>query len=168
VFLLKKAHNEGMENPILYVILNKSLQMSPGKAAAQAVHAAMMLEHKYRDLFLSKTRRTVIVLEASGREQLDGIADYLADAGMDYEYYTDEGVNEVSAFSLTALAVEPIDADDKEKRKIFESLRLFNGDYTDWNKPNQLALDALRIIWPFSDNRPWVVKRTIKRLTREK
>lgn len=112
-------------NQILYIILNGDLNMSSGKAAAQAVHAAMMLQNKHRNKFIANYRRTVIVLEARNREQLDGIADYLSDAGVVYEYYTDEGANEVPAFSFTALAVEPIDENDEERRNIFSPLYLY-------------------------------------------
>lgn len=111
--------------PILYVILNGKLNMSPGKAAAQAVHAVMGLDNKERTKFMGNYRRTVVVLEAKGREQLDGIADYLSDAGIDYHYYIDEGVNEVDAFSLTALAVEVMDTEDTDKREIFADLPLY-------------------------------------------
>lgn len=109
--------------------------MSPGKAAAQAVHAAMMLEENNRKPFVKQYKRSVIVLEASGREQLDGLADYLSNAGIDYEYYVDEGVNEIEAFSLTALAVMPIAYDDTERREIFSSFPLFGkkGDRRFWH-----------------------------------
>lgn len=100
--------------------------MSPGKAAAQAVHAVMMLDNKHRNTFKEEFRRTVIVLEATSREQIDGIADYLSTAGIDYQYYIDEGANEVAPFSATALAVEPLDHYDR-RRKIFEDLPLFKG-----------------------------------------
>lgn len=119
-----------MRNPVMYVILNGELKMSPGKAAAQAVHAAMMLQSRYRDTFLENYRRTVLVLEASSFEQFYGISDYLGEANIEHEYYVDEGVNEVNPFSATALAVEPIDADDTEKREIFASLPLYGGNIT--------------------------------------
>jgi peptidyl-tRNA hydrolase len=110
---------------VLYVILNGSLNMSPGKAAAQAVHAAMMLNSTDRTKFRANKRRTVIVLEAKNNDQIYGITDYLTDANIDFEYYVDEGVNEVDAFSTTALVVEPIDSSDMEKREIFAGLPLF-------------------------------------------
>lgn len=149
-------------NPILYVILNGSLRMSPGKAAAQTAHAVMMLKDEHRKKFNSNYRRTVIVLEASGRNQMDGIVDYLTDAGIDYEYYVDEGVNEVEAFSLTALAVEVFDAEDGNKREIFSSLPLYgeSGGFPS-------ATDALQSLSDYTSNTrgwydvPWFVRRTI-------
>jgi peptidyl-tRNA hydrolase len=115
-------------NDTLYVILNGSLNMSPGKAAAQATHAAMMLESKHRKAFVANYRRSVIVLEAKNREQLDGIADYLVAAGIAFEYYIDEGVNEVDAFSMTALAVEPFHSDLDPRREIFTGLELYGAE----------------------------------------
>lgn len=130
-----------MINPVLYVILNGDLRMSPGKAAAQAVHAAMMLPEECRSEFSGDEKpykRTVIVLEAENREQMDGIADYLVDAGVRFEMYTDEGKNEVHPFALTALAVETIDEDDEETREIFSGLPLYS--YTKEQKAYQYAL----------------------------
>jgi peptidyl-tRNA hydrolase len=127
-------------NQVLYVILNGGLHMSPGKAAAQAVHAVMLLDAKHRKRFTKDYCRTVIVLEASGREQLDGIGDYLYSADIDYVQYIDEGANEVEAFSLTAIAVEPFDQDDHEKRMIFSALPLFGSKEAEnivagWERP---------------------------------
>lgn len=115
-------------NPVLYVILNGSLNMSSGKAAAQAVHAAMMLPEACRSEFSRENRpykRTVIVLEAENSAQIDHMAKYLDSTGLYYETYIDEGANEVPAFSLTALAVETIDEDDSETRGIFSYLPLY-------------------------------------------
>lgn len=120
-------------NDILYVILNGSLNMSSGKAAAQAVHAAMMLNNTSRSNFRANYRRSVIVLEAKNREQMDGICDYLSEAEIDYEYYVDEGKNEVDAFSFTALVVEPFDSDDERKREIFADLPLYGDGTTECN-----------------------------------
>jgi len=143
-----------MDNQILYVILNNELRMSAGKAAAQAVHATMMIEEKHRERFTENYRRTVVVLGAKSREQMDGIVDYLVDARIDFETYVDEGVNEVDAFSFTAIAVEPIRSDDEEKRQIFAGLSLYghtedtdeyDGNYTEpIGVANNRAINAVR------------------------
>lgn len=113
-----------MENPILYVVLNKDLKMSAGKAAAQAVHAAMMLQERGR-CFADYPKRTVIVLEAT-ETQIRNLEEYLDIAGIFADYYIDEGVNEVDPYSITALAVEPIAAADTETRAIFAPFKLFS------------------------------------------
>lgn len=114
-----------MENPVLYVVLNGEHKMSAGKAAAQAVHAAMLLEGNYSGLFVSGYKRTVVVLEAKNGEQIKNLLEYLQGAGIFAAYYIDEGKNEVDAYSVTALAVEPIAFDDIEKRGIFSDFPLF-------------------------------------------
>lgn len=127
-----------MKNDILYVILNGFLDMSGGKAAAQAVHAAKMIS---KDNFTSNFKRSVIVLQADNCEQMRNLHEYLDRAGIKSEYYIDEGKNEVDAFSLTALAVHPFDSDDLEKREIFESFPLYGAtkDYDDDYNPNTCA-----------------------------
>lgn len=110
--------------------------MSSGKAAAQAVHAAMMIPEEYKHEFSDEDRpykRTVIILEAKTGTQLDRIATYLERAGIHHETYIDEGKNEVEAFSMTALAVETIDENDEETREIFSALPLY-GSQDQWHE----------------------------------
>jgi len=154
---------------VLYVILNGSLNMTAGKAAAQTAHAVAMLPTIHTESFVQDYRRTVIVLSANGREQMDGIVDYLYDAGIVCEAYTDEGVNEVDAFSMTAIAVEPIEEDDERTRAIFSGLNLYKGG----NNHYQRAYNELNDLrWTlqngFEDNTPWYVKLTIKWLRKNK
>lgn len=107
--------------PTIYVIINKDLNMSPGKAAAQAVHAAMMLGDNSIEAFKSEYRRTVITLEGT-TEQIKNIYNYLNDAGFDVDYYIDEGMNEVDAYSATALATFISEEKDKE---LFAGFKLY-------------------------------------------
>lgn len=117
-----------MKNPIMYVVLNGELKMSPGKAAAQAVHSAMLLNGNSKEDFLSDFRRTVIVLEAKNAMQLQNLAIYLDGADIDSDYYIDEGVNEVDAYSITALAA--FVGDNEELRQVFEAFPLYGGHIT--------------------------------------
>ncbi len=124
-----------MANKILYVVLNGELKMSAGKAAAQAVHAVTCLEgavgtHQFTD----EPRRTVIILEAKNGEQLNNLYEYLKGTDLYAKRYIDEGVNEVSPFSVTALAVAPFDDDDEEKREVFRGLPLFPKKKKGWFK----------------------------------
>lgn len=118
------------ENPVLYVVLNGELKMSPGKAAAQAVHAAMLLEGNYPGLFVAGYKRTVVVLEADSGETLKNLLEYLQGAEIFAAYYIDEISEGKKPFQVTALAVEPIDYDDEEKRSIFADFPLYNGHVT--------------------------------------
>lgn len=114
-----------MKEPYLYVILNGELKMSGGKAAAQAVHAVMMLNSLHRQDFMSDFKRTVIILEAKNTQQLLNLKEYLGNADIDSEYYIDEGVNEVDVYSITALAVAPIEREDKDSRYLFSEFGLY-------------------------------------------
>lgn len=118
------------ENPVLYVILNGELKMSPGKGAAQAVHAAMLLEGNYDGLFVAGYKRTVVVLEAENGDTLKNLLEYLQGAGIFASYYIDEVTERGKPFQVTALAVEPIPHDDEERRSIFENFPLFGGYVT--------------------------------------
>jgi len=118
------------ENPVLYIVLNGELEMSPGKGAAQAVHAAMLLEGNYSGLFVSGYKRTVVVLEARNGETIKNLLEYLQGAGIFAAYYIDEMSEKHQPYQITALAVEPIDADDEEKRSIFAGFDLFQGHIT--------------------------------------
>lgn len=115
-----------MDNPFIYVLLNGELKMSPGKAAAQAVHAVGSL-NRHHDIkgWSNRTQRTVIILEAESQQQIDNLELYLDELDIPAESYIDEGVNEISPYSVTALAVGPIAADDVEKRAIFKPFPLF-------------------------------------------
>ena len=112
-----------MDNPIVYVVINGELNMSPGKAAAQAVHAASMLDNIGQ--FGENVKRTVIVLEANNSQQLFNLHYYLDACGIDSAVYIDEGMNEVDAYSATALAAGLVASDDTETRDIFSQFPLF-------------------------------------------
>lgn len=115
---IAKYHN----NPVLYIVLNGELKMSAGKAVAQAAHASMMLTNNERSLFMQYYERTVIVLEAENTSQMNNIYEYLQKSYNDPKIYIDEGVNEVSPFSKTALAVLL----SGEDRGILSGLPLYN------------------------------------------
>lgn len=117
-----------MNNPVVYVFLNKSLSMSVGKAAAQAVHAAMevgrVLEN-FPDTWTNVARRTVIVLEARDENHMRNIQDFLFDRGFDTHRIIDEGVNEIDPHTWTALATEVLEKDDQKVIDAFGSFKLY-------------------------------------------
>ena len=79
----------------MYVVVNEDLNMSAGKTAAQVAHVVSRLK--------SKPPKVVIVLQGTS-EQLTNLRQYLNDNNIPCSYYIDEGVNEVPAMSLTAVA----------------------------------------------------------------
>lgn len=114
------------ENPIIYIVINGELNMSPGKAAAQAVHAAMLLTTNSKSNFVNPYKRTVIVLEAKNGLQIHNLHTYLSEALVDADYYIDEGVNEVDAYSTTALAA--FVGNNEELIEMFASFPLYPYD----------------------------------------
>lgn len=162
-----------MEDPILYVVLNKELKMSAGKAAAQTAHAVAMLGRK-NDGFTSYNRRTVIVLGAENEAQIRTLHEYLANAGLYSEYYIDEGANEVGAYSVTALACEAIDGNYAVHREIFEPFDLFSVDEGDAYAKALFYLEKISQglrSYDFMDSNdytPRVIKKAIKWLRKQK
>lgn len=156
------------KNPIIYVILNKELNMSAGKAAAQTAHAVAMIQDKL-PAFLDHNKRTVIVLEADNQQQITNLWEYLDNEGLTSEYYIDEGANEVAPFSITAMAVEPIAAGDEERREIFSGFSLYGGPS---NVEEQAYQYLKQVRWDrldgLEENTPWYLRQTIKWLKKNK
>lgn len=153
-----------MKNPRIYVVLNGELEMSPGKAAAQAVHSVMLLNGNSKQDFVSDYLRTVIVVEAKNAEQIRNLAIYLDEASIDSDYYIDEGANEVDAYSVTALAA--FVGDNEEDYEKFESFPLFSGK-KQYSTLSREAFEVLReVTWQnkdgFRDNNPRYVEKTLK------
>lgn len=151
-------------NPILYVILNKELNMSAGKAAAQTAHAVAMLGN-FNNAFIDFNKRTVIVLEAENEAQIRNLNEYLFNEGLSSYYYIDEGVNEVGPYSVTAMAVEPIAAGDEERRQIFAPFNLYGGSSS---KDAWVALSNVVNNGDGWLGVPWFVRKTIKWLRKQK
>lgn len=120
-----------MKNPLIYIVLNRELKMSPGKAAAQTAHAMAQLHAIYGlHKFSEEVKRTVVVLEAKNQLQMDNLETYLMSLSIPCASYIDEGVNEVDAYSVTALAAGPFEAEDTESRSMFSSFDLYQGCIT--------------------------------------
>lgn len=104
---------EVIRKPTIYVVVNKSLGMSPPKLAAQVGHAVaqVMAPHGYDWTY--HPHRWMIVLEAQNGEHLYHIAEYLFERDVHVERVIDEGVNEIPAMSLTAIGIGVIDKDSE-------------------------------------------------------
>lgn len=119
-----------MANPIQYIFLNKSLSMSVGKAAAQAVHACMLaniyvISDNKRELWAGATHKTVIVLEARNEAHMRSIIDYLNERGFEMVQVVDEGVNEIDPHTVTALATGILDKDAEETKLALSTFSLY-------------------------------------------
>lgn len=112
-------------NTIQYIVVNKDLKMSAGKAMAQVAHAVSLVS-KPKDLreYNKAKQRTVIVLEGTG-QQIENLDLYLYDRGIHSEYVVDEGVNEVPTMSITAMATPQLDIKDEDIREMFSGFELY-------------------------------------------
>lgn len=144
--------------------------MSPGKAAAQASHAVMMLASASRREFVNEAKRTVIVLAAKNAEQIRSLEEYLDGMAVDNNYYIDEGMNEVDAYSVTALAAYA--GCDDEVKSVFEQFELFGGNYNrDPRSSARKASDEIRNVmdrrYYFKPGVPSHVYKTLKWLKKQ-
>jgi len=112
-------------NTIQYIVVNKDLKMSAGKAMAQVAHA-VSLASKPKDIALynKAKQRTVIVLEGTAA-QIENLGLYLYERGIHSEYVVDEGVNEIPTMSITALATQQMNVDNIENRQMLKGFKLY-------------------------------------------
>lgn len=136
-------------NPVMYIILNKSLGMSTGKAAAQASHAAVeayrlsMSLHPERHeppaahmnatplhernevrLWYKGGHYTKIVLEAEG--DFGHLSDYLDARGFRNALIIDEGRTEIDPFTPTAIGCAIVDKDNPHVQATFGEFKLYS------------------------------------------
>lgn len=118
-----------MSNTAMYIFVNKGLQMTVGKVAAQAAHAAIEAWRISNVEMLGKwyegKHYTKLVMEARDEDHLKTIATYLQDRGYKSTFIIDEGRNEVARLSFTALGVEIVDRDDPNAKATFSTFKLY-------------------------------------------
>jgi peptidyl-tRNA hydrolase len=137
-------------NPVQYIILNKGLGMSTGKAAAQAAHASVegvrisaktpggnpwdssIVNRWYRGGHYAK-----IVLEAEDGPAIQVARQYIEARGFKTALIIDEGRTEVEPMSVTALGVEIVDKDWPHARETFSAFKLYS------DEPTLIELPAL-------------------------
>lgn len=132
----------------MYLFINKGLNMSPGKIAAQAGHAAVeatLLSHPWVpqpemmpyvekdvdsltalwDAWRQGLHYAKYVMEARDNEHLRDIQTYLEARGFRTVLILDEGHTEVPPISPTALGVALVDKDDPHTEATFSSFKLY-------------------------------------------
>lgn len=140
----------GLMNPVMYIILNKSLGMSTGKTAAQASHAAVeayrlsmstdpeqhappaahmnatpLYERNEVRLWYKGGHYTKIVLEAEG-DNFDMLHDYLGARGFRNALIIDEGRTEIEPFTPTAIGCAIVDKDNPHVQATFGEFKLYS------------------------------------------
>ena len=112
----------------LVVVVRSDLDMSVGKLSAQVAHAAVTcaLEAKSRkpkwfSAWYAEGQRKV-VLKVDGKEELRGLKDMAARAGLPHALITDAGLTELPPNTTTCLGIGP--APENELDRITGSLPL--------------------------------------------
>lgn len=116
-------------NPVMYIFVNKGLQMSPGKMAAQASHAAVEA-YLLSDKELIKDWRlglhyTKLVMQARDESHIGTIQEYLKERGFISTAIIDEGLTEIEPHVVTALGVEIVDKNDPNVAATFSTFELY-------------------------------------------
>ena len=122
-----------MKNPVMYILANKSLDMSAGKLAAQVAHAAVRSAMASGALDTDKWLKngeTKIVLEARDAEHLLLTREYLQARGFKTFLVIDEGRTEVPPLSATALGVELVDKAEENVKFTFETFKTYKDTRT--------------------------------------
>jgi len=99
-----------------YVIVPKSIKMSPGKIASQVAHATFMALEKENRALINRWKHggmCVIVLECKDNEQLRNTDSYLISWNIIHHLYIDEGLTEVDPMTPTVLATGILDEEDQ-------------------------------------------------------
>lgn len=114
----------------MYVFINKGLGMTSGKVAAQAVQAAVgayraSKDELAEDWYSLGGHHMTLTMEARDEAHLRAIQSYLDERGFKSVMMIDEGMTEIDAHVLTALAVEIVDKKDLHTAKTFESFKLY-------------------------------------------
>lgn len=118
-----------MGEPTIYIFINKGLQMSVGKVAAQAGHAVALIAlgatGKEAESWKVAPHKRIMVMQARDEQHLHNIHTYLLQRGIQSQKVVDEGANEIDSHSITALATEIVDHDDMDILKMMSTFDLY-------------------------------------------
>lgn len=113
----------------MYIFINKGIDMSTGKVAAMAAHAAT------ESVWGSPTQTVVdwrkgghykkLVMQARDTEHLNNIQKYVEDRGFKTFPIIDEGLTEIPRHSFVALGVEIVNKADEHTKATFECFELY-------------------------------------------
>jgi peptidyl-tRNA hydrolase len=121
-----------MVDPTMYVFVNRGLDMTPGKLAAQVHHAAILgweltpKDSNLRRLYFRSGHYKTVVLEASDEAHLRNIHDYLTARDVQNVMVIDEGHTEVPLMTPTVIGTEVVDKNHPHISGIFGEFNLYN------------------------------------------
>lgn len=130
---------------VMYIFLNRDLEMSIGKASAQVGHAAveayLLSDPKLIKHWREGLHYTKLVMLADDSNQLQTIQKYIEDRGFKTQLIIDEGRTEIKPFSMTALGVEIVDKDEPHVAATFESFKLYKEKKVPEEKLSEAEMD---------------------------
>jgi PTH2 family peptidyl-tRNA hydrolase len=116
-------------NPVMYIIANRGLRMSPGKLAAQVAHAAveayLISDEKMVSRWYRGGHHTKIVLGVDDEMAMANVEQYLKERGFKVKQIIDEGRTEIKPFSRTAIGVEIVNKTDPHVEDTFSSFKTY-------------------------------------------
>lgn len=129
--------------PARYIFLNRGLEMTPGKCAAQAAHAETLAMHDLlaksheNDIAWGENQRVLFnkwfgdghyakyVMKCNDATQMFTTERYLQDRGFKTYIVVDEGHTEDTWMVPTAMSVELVDKDDERTTEVFSNFRMY-------------------------------------------
>ena len=118
-----------MRRPTVYIFVNKELQMSPGKMAAQAAHAMSRVPMLRSQAVWLRPHQTVLVMQARDEQHLNNIEAYLQERSIETYKVIDEGVNEIDPHVATAMATQVVDKDLEDIQDTFSTFKTYREKY---------------------------------------
>lgn len=118
-------------SPVMYLFVNGSLNMSPGKMAAQVAHAAVraaLWTQQNNAKLGSKwlyNGECKLVMSARDENDIKRIHDYLKIKNINSHIIYDEGLTELGGTEITALGVEVVDRELEEIQNAFGHFKLY-------------------------------------------
>lgn len=108
----------------MVIVFRKDLNLTPGKMAAQAVHAAL---RGSKGISYANAPPVCIICIVKTIKQLEALYTKVKFSGLPYGLQIDAGYNEVAAHTTTALCIGPTDNknDFELLNKLTKRLRLF-------------------------------------------
>lgn len=114
----------------MYIFINEGLDMSPGKIAAQAAHAAVEAyrltpaDSNVLRMWYCGGHYAKYIMSARDSAHLRDIERYLNDRGFKTALIIDEGHTEIDPIQPTALGVEVVDRDNVHVKASFGEFKL--------------------------------------------
>ncbi len=119
---------EDKTEAVMYIFINRELNMSAGKLGAQSAHAAVEAYRGSDPVLIEQwynSGHTKLILQARDSKVLQTIEQSLNGHGFKTFPIIDEGRTEINPNQFTALGVEIVDKANEYVRDIFSTFQLY-------------------------------------------